>query len=372
VKKVDDLIIGAGIFGVYAALYLARQGRRVLLLETGKQAMARASVVNQARLHAGYHYPRSIGTARLSDEYRMRFMEEHASCMNGKFKHYYALDQFQSFTDADQFQRFAQNLNLKCEEVSLPEFMKGERIKTIFLTEEISFDPVALKDLYLSKLAEEPLVELLLENSINTVIAENSFWKLGLKNGETVLADRVVNASYAGTNGIHQLFKLPKMDLNYELSEVSLFPSKNLNGLGLTVMDGPFCSTMPYGNSGLHSLTSVLYTHHAIAKGDFPEFDCQSGNQNCLPQQPDDCNICSVKPSSSFEKMKQQLSLYVKDEFLPVSGTSKFAIKVKLKSSQIDDGRPTQIGLLHENPPFYCIFAGKINAIYEIEKVLNQ
>ncbi|MEZ4951492.1 MAG: hypothetical protein R2784_19220 [Saprospiraceae bacterium] len=140
----------------------------------------------------------------------------------------------------------------------------------------------------------------------------------------------------------------------------------------MTVMDGPFCSTMPYGNSGLHSLTSVLYTHHAIAKGDFPEFNCQLGNHNCLPEQPDDCNICNVKPSSSFEKMKQQLSLYVKDDFLPESGTSKFAIKTKLKSSQIDDGRPTQIGLLHENPPFYCIFAGKINAIYEIEKVLNQ
>ena len=50
---------------------------------------------------------------------------------------------------------------------------------------------------------------------------------------------------------------------------------------------------------------------------------------------------------------------------------SYFTIKSKLKASYIDDGRPTEIALLRENPAFYCIFAGKINSIYEVEKLIS-
>jgi hypothetical protein len=50
---------------------------------------------------------------------------------------------------------------------------------------------------------------------------------------------------------------------------------------------------------------------------------------------------------------------------------SYFTIKSKLKASHIDDGRPTEIALLSEKPRFYCLFAGKINSIYEVEKVVG-
>ena len=52
--------------------------------------------------------------------------------------------------------------------------------------------------------------------------------------------------------------------------------------------------------------------------------------------------------------------------------TSFFTIKSKLKANFIDDGRPTEISQLHAEPDFYCIFAGKINSIYEIEKVISD
>ena len=51
--------------------------------------------------------------------------------------------------------------------------------------------------------------------------------------------------------------------------------------------------------------------------------------------------------------------------------TSMYTIKSKLKANYIDDGRPTEISILNENPRFYCIFAGKINSIYEVEKVVR-
>ena len=37
---------------------------------------------------------------------------------------------------------------------------------------------------------------------------------------------------------------------------------ERLKNTGITVMDGPFFSLMPFGQTGLHSLTSVTFTPH--------------------------------------------------------------------------------------------------------------
>ena len=60
----DDLAtlkhIGGGFFGMYLSVYFARKGHEVILSEKENDFMQRASYVNQARVHNGYHYPRSI------------------------------------------------------------------------------------------------------------------------------------------------------------------------------------------------------------------------------------------------------------------------------------------------------------------------
>ena len=51
---------------------------------------------------------------------------------------------------------------------------------------------------------------------------------------------------------------------------------------------------------------------------------------------------------------------------------SYFTIKSKLKANYIDDGRPTEISVLRDLPRFVCLFAGKINSIYEVEKMVGS
>ncbi|MGH1438148.1 MAG: FAD-dependent oxidoreductase, partial [Lewinella sp.] len=87
----DFLIVGGGIFGAYAALYLSSKGCRVIVVEKEKQLMQKASVVNQARLHSGYHYPRSVATARMSDENKARFTRDHKDFILFDFDKYYAI-----------------------------------------------------------------------------------------------------------------------------------------------------------------------------------------------------------------------------------------------------------------------------------------
>ena len=58
----DVLIIGGGFYGVYIAEHLKNQGKSVLVVEKENDFLQRASLWNQARVHSGYHYPRSILT----------------------------------------------------------------------------------------------------------------------------------------------------------------------------------------------------------------------------------------------------------------------------------------------------------------------
>ena len=60
--KVDKVIFGAGIYGLYAALVCSQKNERVVVLEYDDDAFSRATFVNQGRIHKGYHYPRSFWT----------------------------------------------------------------------------------------------------------------------------------------------------------------------------------------------------------------------------------------------------------------------------------------------------------------------
>ena len=64
----DALVVGGGFYGcgIAAALRQRHGLARVLVVERETDLLARASYVNQARVHNGYHYPRSFMTAYRS------------------------------------------------------------------------------------------------------------------------------------------------------------------------------------------------------------------------------------------------------------------------------------------------------------------
>ena len=117
-KSIDALVIGGGVFGCHAAIHLAKRGKSVVLIEQGDQLITRASIVNQARLHAGYHYPRSIATASSSDRYVERFGKEFSDCINRDFVHYYAIAKRGSLTGPQQFESFCNYLGIPCTPVA--------------------------------------------------------------------------------------------------------------------------------------------------------------------------------------------------------------------------------------------------------------
>lgn len=375
-NKYDFAIIGGGIFGIYAALYLAEKGQRICIIEKEKELMKKASVVNQARLHSGYHYPRSVATAIMSDENKARFTEDHKPFINFHFDKYYAIDRYGSFTDPLQFERFCRHINIKCDRVQDHKLFNYHRLEALYSTVEYSFDPFLIAQYYREKVGGVKEITIINECVVSRAEAIGEEWELHLKRPHTekeeiIMATQVINATYSASNAINDLFGAPPIDLMHEISEIALLTSPQLKEIGLTVMDGPFGSIMPYGLSGLLSLSSVVYTHHKVSYEKTPHFNCQEINTQCRPEFTGNCNDCKARPGSHYSKIIKQMSQYFSDEVEFNYYSSLFTIKSKLMANYIDDGRPTEISILNENPRFYCIFAGKINSIYEIEKVVD-
>ena len=311
----------------------------------------------------------------MSDDNKARFTEEHKPFIHFEFDKYYAIDKFGSFTDAAQFERFCEFINIRCERVDGHPLFNYERLEALYLTTEYTFDPILIGEFYKAQVKAEPRIELKLFHQIKTAEKGAGEWRVQLENlddGEAKAgeAGAVTNAPFWGSKAVNRQFGLHDINLMHEISEIAFVTSPQLKDIGLTVMDGQFGSLMPYGKSGLLSLSSVAYTHHKVSYDNLPNFDCQAVNTACRPDFVATCNFCPAKPRSNYHKMAGQIGHYFSDKVELNYLTSYFTIKSKLKANFIDDGRPTEISALHRNPDFFCIFAGKINSIYEIEKVV--
>ena len=369
----DYIIIGAGIYGLYAASLLAKKkDAKILVLERDKEAFQRATLVNQARVHNGYHYPRSLSTALKSASYFKRFNQDFDFAINSSFKKIYALAKNFSYTDAEQFEKFCQNAHVPCKEVPVADFFNSNTVEKAYETEEFSFDAKKIKDFFLKKLSQSDNVSFKYGTYPVSIREDREYYTLTLNNQMSVESRFVINATYAGINQVVDMFGFEKFKIKYEICEIILCDvSKNIINTGLTVMDGPFFSVMPFGLTGTHSLTAVEFTPHLDSHTDLPTFQCQKSNTQCTPYSLENCNLCHAKPKTSWEYMSKLASKFLNEDIDIRYRESYFAIKPILKSSELDDSRPTVIRTFSQNPTFISVLSGKINTIYDLDEVLH-
>ena len=88
--ELDKIIFGAGLYGLYAALQCGQRGEKILVLDGDPAPFMRATYINQARVHMGYHYPRSFSTAIKSAHYFERFHHDYEFCELTSFDQIYS------------------------------------------------------------------------------------------------------------------------------------------------------------------------------------------------------------------------------------------------------------------------------------------
>lgn len=380
--KYDKIILGAGIYGLYSAIKCGKKGEVVLVLEHDNTPFARATYINQARVHMGYHYPRSLSTAVKSAHYYRRFHDDFGFAIHDQFMQVYATSAAFSWTNADAFMRFCQAAEIKCEEVAPSLYFKPSMCDGAFLTEEDTYDARIIRDYYMEELSKMSNVTIRFNVRVDSVVRTDDSvivdYHVDDKKSKAI-APFLLNATYASTNQILDMIQdegddegcFEKFKIKYEQCEIALcHVCDNLKGMGLTVMDGPFFSIMPFGKTPYHSLTSVTFTPHVTSYEDLPTFACQDGVE-CSPYQLGNCNECIHRPTSAWNHMSHLARKYMRPELGFTYEGSLYSMKPILKISEIDDSRPTAIVINSKQPKIISVLSGKINTVYDLDEYLE-
>jgi glycine/D-amino acid oxidase-like deaminating enzyme len=350
----DAAIIGGGFFGAYFALKLARAGRQVLLFEAGDALMQRASRINQARVHHGYHYPRCTLTALRSRENYQRFVHDFSHGLNTKVEAYYSVATQNSKINAEQFYRFIQRIGAPIRPASraVHSLFDPAKIEETFIVEEAVFDSEALR-LELEKDLEEAGVQVFLQTKVQRLDAGG----LIETNRGKFKAKKVLICAYAFINEVLENSGLPQIDLRYELTEMALVqPPAALDGKAFTVMCGPFFSLMPYPTRKCYTLSHVRYTPHFTWTG-----------------------VASLEDDPARKERKSQYTRMMRDvvRYFPIIQKcqilgSLFEIKTLLPKSDHNDGRPILVKPVEGRPDVVVVMGGKIDNVYDAWETLKS
>lgn len=373
--RYDSIIIGGGFYGARLALALRAEGDSVLLLEKEPGLLGRASLINQARVHQGYHYPRSILTSVRSRQNYDRFRDEYADCVFEAFDHYYAIVRSDSKTTAAQFAQFCRRIGAPAEPApeEVRKLFDPARIEDVVLVRECAFDAVKLRDRMSLELNRED-VTVLVRAHVTRVARSGAGlrveWGTGSGDGpgtgsgtkgSTASADaaRVYNCTYSGLNTVLAASGAEVIPLKRELAEMALVePPRALRGIGVTVMDGPFFSMMPYpSRPGLCTLSHVRYTPHAAW------FDAAGAP-------PLDADELRGAYATRFPHMVRDAA-----RFLPaIAGAryveSLFEVKGIMPRSEQDDSRPILFRESTEIPGLFSVLGAKIDSVYDVEAAI--
>ena len=197
----DKIIIGAGLYGLYSALKCGEAGQHVLVIERDPAPFMRATYINQARVHMGYHYPRSYSTAIKSAHYFDRFCEDYGFCLRTDFDQVYATSSHFSWTNAEEFIKFCRDADIRCDSVDPEWYFNPGLCDGAFLTKEYTYDAQVLKKWFLEKLSRYKNVRIVYNHQPEQIRQENRLWVVKAQDLE-VTAPFVLNATYAGVNDI--------------------------------------------------------------------------------------------------------------------------------------------------------------------------
>ncbi|GHV23791.1 hypothetical protein FACS189494_11990 [Spirochaetia bacterium] len=154
----EKIIIGGGFYGLYSSLVCGKAGQRVLLIETESEPFKKATYINQARVHMGYHYPRSISTALKSKKYFDKFNNDFPKCVEKSFDQIYAVSNDFSWTNGKQFQKFCNDAGIYCRAIHTEQYFKPKLCDAAFLTQEYAYDASILKEKLLGDIKACPNV----------------------------------------------------------------------------------------------------------------------------------------------------------------------------------------------------------------------
>ena len=336
-----------------------------MLVEQERDLLCRASYHNQARVHNGYHYPRSFTTAFRSRANLPKFMRDWPQAVKTDFTALYAIARRNSKVTAYQFERFCDQIGAKIQPAaqSFQEVFNPRLIERVFEVEEYAFDAQKLR-IWAHQALGNACVEVRLHTTATELNpSDGKAINVTLKPYDAppykIKANYVINCTYSGLNQLKGEATHTHTQLKQEIAEMLLMKMPpRLEGLAITLMDGPFFSIYPFPSQELHSVSHVRYTPH-----------CHwTDSIDINPYQ----KLKSYQGDSRLDRMVRDIARYVPAITEANYVESLLEVKTVLVKNENDDGRP----ILFEKSPdlkqYYRILGGKIDNIYDVLEKLDK
>jgi hypothetical protein len=258
-NKPQVAVIGGGIFGLTAALELS-SGCEVDLYEREAAILTAASFANHNRHHFGFHYPRSPETALQCLEGRDDFDSLYGESLVWDFPNYYFVGTEDSKVTGDEYIKFCRSIGLEFKEVVAPDkWVDPKKVQLSLRVKEAICDFQKLNQLALNYLNKSS-VRVHLGAEVVEGTREGDTKVLQVRQSGSVREkkyDIIVSAIYANHNRFCDWFGFPKRHFQFNVQELDLIQIDSNDRVGLTVMDGPYPSILPFGRTPYHIMAHV-------------------------------------------------------------------------------------------------------------------
>jgi glycine/D-amino acid oxidase-like deaminating enzyme len=361
-KNNTTIIIGGGFYGLRIALFLVEElgVDNVLIVEKEPAMMSRASYVNQARVHNGYHYPRSILTGYRSAVNFPDFVKEYQSAVVSDFDKYYSIARQFSKVNARQFVGFCKKIGVEISKAdpSIESMFNNQLTEGVYKVQEYAFDSYKLRDILLERIAKYSNIEIKNNVTVERVASNDDASVTVYTDSGVHIASQVLNCSYSRINTLHRASGLPLVALKHEITEMCLVElPDNLKKFSVTMMDGPFFSLMPFPSRGLHTLSHVRYTPHESWIDD----DDTSADRHDTHDY-----FNNLVKKSNYRQMYADVVRFIPDLKGMVYADSIREVKTVLVKSEGDDSRPILFKAHFGMQNYACIMGGKLDNIYDV------
>ena len=325
---------------------------------------ARRTPTNQARVHGGYHYPRSILTSLRSRRNYPHFVADYPDAIDRSFTKLYAIARRQSKVTATQFAEFCRRIGAPITPASKPVAARfdPDLVEAVFEVDEMAFDARALAAASAQALAAAavPLCVGTEARAIESGGTRRLRVRWGDAPADVTDADWVFLCTYSALNDVLVDSGLPTVPLVHEVTELALVElPPSLRAFGITVMDGPFWSSMPFPPAGVHSLSHVRYTPHARWH--------EGGGNAALKIGA--AQLQAPRPT----RVQQMLRDAVR--YLPAMKAAQYVrslweVKTILPRSEMDDSRPILARGVAGAPGLVTVLGAKIDSVYDVEEAV--
>ena len=330
------LIKGAGWYGCHIGLALLDAGHEVSIHESRRDIFLGASGNNPARLHSGFHYPRSSLTQESCMENQDKFMRAYGQLTHEVKDNIYAIAEHESLLDFGTYKKCIQKTAAWVE-------VNPSRCGLRNVEGAVSVQE--------RHIVIEKAREFFNENLITNLMFGPEH---PARNLETEgYYDWTIDCTFS------QSAATPAKAIDrYEPCLTVLL--KTGTDMAITIMDGPFPSLYPWNEElGLCSLTSALYT--PLSKF------CKSYSEAQEILSRTSLAKLMVQAKSMFRQMAYYYpELFNIDEIL----VQNLKTSIRAMPSSAADARLCRV--VKTDPKSLVVLAGKIDAIFHAEQQVKE